>query len=120
MKWADFWAFYKSQEPKQQRVLLTTLYSRNGDRAAFDDWVKNLADDTLVEILTNAPFEIAIHYVHLLNSGARQIMAQYREKESAQLRQTYLEKRPEFKPKPRRRSKTLVAASWLEELENER
>jgi len=127
MKWADFWAFFKSRPTAQQTKLLTALFKQRKvstgeteiDQFAFDDWAKTLSSETLVEILTNAPIEIALHLIHLLNeSGARRIIRQYAEKEAAQLLRAFYEKRPEFKPKPRKRSRTLVAASWLNELEN--
>ena len=128
MKWADFWAFFKSRPEAQKKKLLNVLFVQRKvvkdyseiEQPALDDWAKTLSSETLVEILTNAPVEISMHLIHLLNgSGARRIIGQYSEKESAQLLQAFYEKRPEFKPKPRKRSKTLVAASWLEELENQ-
>ena len=128
MRWADFWAFFKSRPKAQQTELLNALFKHRRvitsdseiEQPALDDWTQTLSSETLVEILTNAPVEISMHLIHLLNgSGARRIIGQYSEKESAQLLQAFYEKRPEFKPKPRKRSKTLVAASWLEELENQ-
>src|SRR3990172_12471206 len=127
MKWADFWAFYKTRPKAKQTELLNALFKQRRvitddseiEQPALDDWAKTLSSETLVEILTNAPLEIAMHLIHLLNgSGAKRIIGQYSEKESAQLLRAFYEKRPENKPKPRKRSKTLVAASWLEELEN--
>lgn len=127
MRWADFWAFYKSRPEAQQKKLLNALFVQRKikgesetEQLALDDWAKTLSQEILVEILTNAPLEIAMHLVHLLNeSSAKRILSQYSEKESEQLRQEFFKKRPEFKPKTRKRSKTLVAASWLDDIEEE-
>src|SRR3990172_9806186 len=108
MKWADFWAFFKSRPKAQQTELLNALFKQRRvitddseiEQPALDDWAKTLSSETLVEILTNAPVEISMHLIHLLNeSGAKGILSQYSEKESAQLRQKFYETRPEFKPK---------------------
>ena len=111
MQWPQFWAAYKSQTERQRKVMLTALYSGNEQRSAFDDWLKNLEGRVVIEILTNAPEEVVRYYERLFRELGET-------EKATGLRQIFLGEK--VKPKPRRRSKTLVAASWLEELENER